>query len=106
MDYLWTGPWVVDVHEALTSRFLWDRRALRSRVLLIGSAMGQHRRRGSMFRANGPPAITAGIRDEDTPSRGGGAWRGPSALPPNGCSSGIVVSRVLRAHPLKLHAPQ
>lgn len=106
VDHLWTGLAEQLAYVALTSGVFHYRRGLRSRVLLSGHARGQHCRRGGMLRAHSPPAIAADIRNENTPLGGVRAWCGPGALAPRGCSSELVVARVPRTHPLKLHDPQ
>ncbi|WP_256096304.1 DUF6234 family protein [Streptomyces sp. LUP30] len=61
---------------------------------------------GCMLRAHCPPAVAAGIRDENAPCGGVGAWCGPGALAPRGCSFALVVTRRPRTHSPKLHASQ
>lgn len=69
-------------------------------------ARGQHCRCGGVFRAHRPPAVAAGVCDEDTPLCAVRAWGGPRALTSCGGGSRLVVHRVPRTHPSQLHAPQ
>ena len=107
MDQLWTAYPRQAGLSSVTSAFTAVRRAraLRSRVLLSRQARRQNRRRGSVVRADRPPALANSVHDANAPHCGRGARRSPGTLAPRRCCVHAVMVFRPRAQPLKFHAP-